>query len=452
VDGVLVECNSVEYEKHRGPVSPRTVTITHIKPTYLLMRGKWTNILGFPLLSACFLYLLASDSNICVSAYKSGFINESHIAKNLPRRSATQRARIINSHLPTSAIGSPSRRGYLGSLQLHSVRKGDKIEDATCYETAPTDTTVHDISEKSPLEVSDEADDEMYQSAIKQTAAWVIAAGAFGACLIFFYDPKAGEEFYAGYLVEQSLSVDNLFVFLLLFDYFKVPIQYQNKVLNWGICGAVVMRAVMISVGAVALYEYRGVLLLFAGFLVYSSVTMLIGLIGDNDDDEETDMSDDGIVKFSKKLFNSVDYFDGDNFFTMKDGIKVATPLFLCMVALEISDVVFAVDSVPAVFGVTENPLIVWSSNMFAILGLRSLYTILSKAAADLKYLEPAVALVLGFIGSKMIAEYFGNELPTIYSLVVVATLLGGGIILSIYEKNQESVEDVIIDVEENEN
>merc|ERR1712087_1060771 len=139
--------------------------------------------------------------------------------------------------------------------------------------------------------------------------------------------------------------------------------------------------------------------------------------------------------KFSRTLFDSTDKFDGSNFFTMVDGAKMATPLFICMVSLEISDVVFAVDSIPAVFGVTSNPLVVFSSNMFAIMGLRSLYTILSKAATDLKYLEPAVGIVLGFIGSKMIAEYFGYEIPTQLALGIVATLLGTGIGASVWEK-----------------
>merc|ERR1712087_882845 len=139
--------------------------------------------------------------------------------------------------------------------------------------------------------------------------------------------------------------------------------------------------------------------------------------------------------KFSRTLFDSTDKFDGSNFFTMVDGAKMATPLFICMIALEISDVVFAVDSIPAVFGVTSNPLIVFTSNMFAIMGLRSLYTILSKAASDLKYLELAVGIVLGFIGTKMIAEYFGMEVPTTTALAVVLTLLSGGVGLSVYEK-----------------
>jgi len=280
--------------------------------------------------------------------------------------------------------------------------------------------------------------DHIYEQAIQRTLLWVALAGVFGGGLWAFVDPNVGEEFFAGYLVEQSLSVDNLFVFLLLFDFFKIPIQFQDKILNWGIYGAIVMRAVMIGLGAVALENFRPVLLGFAAILVYSSGKILL----EGDDDEEEDMSENMIVQFSNKLIDSTDMFDGDNFFTIVDGVKKATPLFLCMIAIEISDVVFAVDSIPAVFGVTENPLVVFSSNMFAIMGLRSLYTILSKAATDLKYLEPAVAVVLGFIGCKMIAEFFGYNIPTEVALAVVASFLGTGIGASIWERQQQTLED----------
>lgn len=192
--------------------------------------------------------------------------------------------------------------------------------------------------------------DTVYEQAIKRTLLWVTLAGVFGAGVWAFLDSNLGEEFFAGYLVEQSLSVDNLFVFLLLFDFFKIPIQAQDKVLNWGIYGAIVMRAIMIGIGAAAIENFRPILLAFAAILVYSSGKILL----EGDDDEEEDMSENAIVKFSKKLIESTDRFEGDNFFTLVDGVKKATPLLLCMIAVEISDVVFAVDSIPAVFGVTE--------------------------------------------------------------------------------------------------
>lgn len=281
----------------------------------------------------------------------------------------------------------------------------------------------------------DDATAYSYKSAINRTLLWVLSALAFGSGLWLLVDPQLGEEFFAGYLVEQSLSVDNLFVFLLLFEYFKVPLQYQDRVLNWGIYGAVVMRAIMIGLGVAALENFRGVLLVFAAILVYGSAKFFIVA----DDDEDEDPNDNKIIQLTQRLIKSTDEFDADRFFTIKDGLRMATPLFICMISVEISDIVFAIDSIPAVFGVTENPLVIFSSNIFAIMGLRSLYTILSKAAADLKYLEPAVAVVLGFIGAKMIAEYFEYQIPTNIALVVVASLLGTGVGASIIEKKYKS-------------
>ena len=201
------------------------------------------------------------------------------------------------------------------------------------------------------IEIEEPPQDEIYQQAIQRTLLWVGLAVAFGSGLGVVVGPDTAEEFFAGYLVEQSLSVDNLFVFLLLFEYFQVPLRSQDRVLNWGIYGAIVMRAVMIGAGAAALKEFRAILLVFAGILVYSSAKTLIP---GEEDEEEEDLNDNAIVKFSRKLFDSTDQFDGSNFFTVVDGVKMATPLFICMIALEISDVVFAVDSIPAVFGVTE--------------------------------------------------------------------------------------------------
>jgi len=192
--------------------------------------------------------------------------------------------------------------------------------------------------------------DDIYQQAIGRTLAWVGGAAVFASGLFALAGPQTAEEFCAGYLVEQSLSVDNLFVFLLLFDYFKVPLSYQDRVLNWGIYGAIVMRAVLIGVGAAALKQFHAILLVFAGILVYSSGKVLLG----GEQEEEEDMSENTIVQFSRKLIDSSDEYDGDRFFTVIEGVKKATPLFICMIAVEISDVVFAVDSIPAVFGVTE--------------------------------------------------------------------------------------------------
>jgi len=222
-----------------------------------------------------------------------------------------------------------------------SLKEGTDLEDAAAT-TAP--------AVKQNLLWDDENDAGVYKTAIRRTLYWVGAAIGYGFLLIFFAGPETSGEFYAGYLLEQSLSVDNLLVFLLLFEYFKVPLEYQNRVLNWGILGSIVMRATMIGVGAVALREIREVLLIFAGILLYSSYQVVVG----DDDDDDEDLSENAIVKFANNLFSSTDKFDGDKFFTEIDGIRMATPMLLCMIAVEISDVVFAVDSIPAIFGVTE--------------------------------------------------------------------------------------------------
>jgi TerC family integral membrane protein len=193
--------------------------------------------------------------------------------------------------------------------------------------------------------------EDVYRQAIQRTLTWVASACAFGGILWATAGTTTGEEFFAGYLVEQSLSVDNLFVFLLLFDYFGVPLANQDRVLNWGIYGAIVlMRAIMSGLGAVALQNFHAILLVFAGILVYSSAKVLFK--GESEEEQE-DLSDNTMVKFSHKFIESTDKYDGNKFFTVVDGIRKAMPLFICMIAVEVSDVVFAINSIPAVFGVT---------------------------------------------------------------------------------------------------
>lgn len=367
----------------------------------------------------------------------------------------SQRTTVYSMHSMQQRKQQPQRKQCISTaLQLQS----DKDTDLTRTSPPTSSSTLlkegTDLEEKTTTTTSsamktnglwdDEENPGIYKTAIRRTLLWVAAAIGYGFVLIFVAGPETSGEFYAGYLLEQSLSIDNLLVFLLLFDYFKVPLEFQSRVLNWGIIGSIVMRATMIGLGSVALKEVHEVLLVFAAILLYSSFQVIAG----DDDDEEEDLSENAIVKFANNLFSSTDKFDGDKFFTEIDGIKMATPMLLCMIAVEISDVVFAVDSIPAIFGVTEDPLVVFSSNMFAIMGLRSLYIILSKAASELKYLEKAVAVILGFIGAKLIAEYFGVIISTEFSLGVVVTMLGGGVAASLLDKDEASAEDDAIDVD----
>jgi TerC family integral membrane protein len=246
----------------------------------------------------------------------------------------------------------PSSNASSGSeLQSSQLLNGDSLAAASVDASTLTAAAMSSNNNPPFLVTLDDGSQHSYLEAIQRTVAWVTAAIIFGSTLWITADAQTGQEFFAGYLVEQSLSVDNLFVFLLLFEYFKVPIQYQDRVLNWGIYGAIVMRAVMIGIGAAALQNFHAILLVFAAILVYSSLSFFIT----GGESEEDDPSQNSIVQFSRSLIQSTDNFDGDRFFTMGvDGIRKATPLFICMIAVEISDVVFAVDSIPAVFGVTE--------------------------------------------------------------------------------------------------
>ena len=253
--------------------------------------------------------------------------------------------------------------------------------------------------------------------------AWVGAACAFGAGIWYTQGAEKAQEYFAGYLLEQSLSVDNLFVFVLVFNFFKTPAAVQPKVLTYGILTAAVLRAVMIILGVEILQEWDGLLAVFAGILLYSSYQLLFGT-----EEEEEDLSDNPVVKFCKGMIKTSDSYDGNNFWTVENGVKVATPLLLTLAVVEVSDVVFAVDSIPAVFGITLDPFIVYTSNIFAILSLRSLYSFVSTMMTELRFLEKSVAIVLGFIGVKMLLGLAGFDIETSVSLLFVGLVLGGGV------------------------
>lgn len=257
-------------------------------------------------------------------------------------------------------------------------------------------------------------------------AAWIIAALAFGSAIGWFLGSEKAEEYFAGYLLEQSLSVDNLFVFILVFKYFQTPLEYQSKVLNYGFITAGILRLIMIVLGVELIESFHPLLLIFAALLVYSSLQLLLA----NDETDE-DLADNAIVRFCSRILQVSDHYDGSRFFTVQNGVKMATPLLLTLAVVELSDVVFAVDSVPAVFGVTLDPFIVYTSNLFAILSLRSFYGFISVVMTQLKYLDKAVAIVLGFIGLKMAADFIGLHLSTDVSLIVVGVVLFGGVAAS---------------------
>ncbi|XP_058215732.1 thylakoid membrane protein TERC, chloroplastic isoform X2 [Rhododendron vialii] len=274
---------------------------------------------------------------------------------------------------------------------------------------------------------------ENYASSIRTVALCVSTAVAFGVGLGFKDGVGKASEFFAGYLLEQSLSVDNLFVFVLIFKYFKVPLSYQNRVLSYGIAGAIVFRLSIILLGSVTLQRFEAVNLVLAAILLYSSFKLF------GSEEEDSDLSDNVIVKTCQKFIPVTSNYDGNRFITLQDGVWKATPLLLTVAVIELSDIAFAVDSIPAVFGVTRDPFIVFTSNLFAILGLRSLYTLISEGMADLEYLQPSIGVVLGFIGCKMILDFFGYHVSTEVSLGVVATTLTAGVLLSLMKKSDEN-------------
>ncbi|XP_076918496.1 thylakoid membrane protein TERC, chloroplastic-like [Bidens hawaiensis] len=276
-------------------------------------------------------------------------------------------------------------------------------------------------------------DVENYKTSVKTVALCVIffIAVTFGVGVGLKDGIGKASEFFAGYLLEQSLSVDNLFVFVLIFKYFKVPLAYQNRVLSYGIAGAIIFRLSLILLGTATLQRFEAVNLLLASILLYSSFQLFFA--GEDDDD---DLSDNFIVKTCQKIIPVTSEYDGNKFFTVVNGAWKATPLLLTVAVIELSDIAFAVDSIPAVFGVTRDPFIVFSSNLFAILGLRSLYTLISESMGELEYLQPAIGIVLGFIGCKMILDFFGYHVSTEVSLGCVATTLSAGVLLSLLKKS----------------
>ncbi|HVF68887.1 MAG TPA: TerC family protein [Pyrinomonadaceae bacterium] len=272
-----------------------------------------------------------------------------------------------------------------------------------------------------------------YREAAVWSAVWVALASVFAAWVFWSHGSLSGKEFVAGYLIELSLSVDNLFVFLLIFSYFKVPAKFQHRVLFWGVLGALVMRITMIGLGAALIERFHWIIYVFGVFLIYTGFKMLR--------QEETDVhpEDNPIVRFVTRHIPISREYEGEKFFTVKNGKKTGTLLLLVLVIVEITDLVFAVDSIPAIFGITTNTFIVYTSNVFAILGLRSLYFLLAGVVEKFHYLKLGLSIVLMFVGVKMltegfVADRFGLSKETIItgSLSFVGLILLGSVAASV--------------------
>lgn len=257
------------------------------------------------------------------------------------------------------------------------------------------------------------------------SAVWVALALAFGGLVWGTYGAERGTEFLAGYLIEKALSVDNIFVFVLIFGAFSVPEQYQHRVLFWGILGALVMRAVFVGLGAALLARFHWVLYLFGAFLLVTGVKMLV-LRGAGFDPRTNP-----VFRLFRRLVPAVETYHGAAFTVVQEGRRMATPLLLVLVAVELTDVVFAVDSVPAIFAVTKDPFLVFTSNIFAILGLRSLYFLLAGVVDRFHLLKVGLSLVLVFVGLKMLLAGW-IKIPVALSLGVIAALVAGAVLASL--------------------
>ncbi|MDQ3699225.1 MAG: TerC family protein [Gemmatimonadota bacterium] len=257
------------------------------------------------------------------------------------------------------------------------------------------------------------------------TAAWVSLALLFCAGLAYFVDTQTAILFLTGYLVEQSLSVDNIFVIVLIFSYFAIPAQYQHRVLFWGIIGALLMRGTFIGVGALLIAKFHWVIYVFGGILIVTGIRMAMR------QDEEFDADQNVVMRLARRVLPFTERYDGQKFFTLENGKRVATPLFLVLVLVEFTDLIFAVDSIPAIFGITTDPFLVYTSNVFAILGLRSLYFLLSGVVEKFHLLKYGLAVILTFVGVKMVIVDF-YKIPTVASLLVILTVLTASVGLSL--------------------
>jgi tellurite resistance protein TerC len=244
------------------------------------------------------------------------------------------------------------------------------------------------------------------------------------------------QEFLTGYIVELSLSFDNLFVFLVLFKFFKVEKQHQHRVLFWGILGALILRAVFIWAGAALLNRFEWLVYVFGFFLVITGAKLL------HKKEEEPDPSKNIVVRLSRKLLPVTSTPHGGRFFLVENGKRYATTLFLCLITVEATDVVFAVDSIPAIFGVTRDTFVIYSSNVFAILGLRSFFVLLALLMAAFRYLNVGLAFVLMFIGAKMLAAGLDFHVGTTWSLSVVFGILGTAIVASLVKRGEAAAHD----------
>ena len=265
-----------------------------------------------------------------------------------------------------------------------------------------------------------------FKQALVSSAIWIALALVFAVIIHQWMGAGKSLEFITGYLVEEALSVDNLFVFILLFSYFKVPPEQERTVLFWGIIGALVMRGVFIVAGVALVNRFHWLLYLFGAFLIYTGYNLMR-----EGDEEQVDPSKNFVLRMARRFLPVTTEYEGKKFFTVKEGRKYATPLFIVLLVVETTDILFATDSIPAILAISRDPFIVYTSNVFAILGLRSLFFALSGMMKLFHYLNYGLAVVLMFIGAKMIAGMH-YHIPTWIALLVIAVVLAVSVMASV--------------------
>lgn len=258
------------------------------------------------------------------------------------------------------------------------------------------------------------------------TGVWISLAMLFNVWVYYKMGPQKGIEFFTGYIIEKALSVDNIFVISLIFTYFRVPAQYQHRVLFWGVLGALFFRIIFIYAGVALIAKFNWMIYVFGVFLVYTGIKML------KNEDKHIEIEANPMIVFVKKFWKITPHFDGENFRTKINGVWHFTPLFLVLIMIETTDIIFAVDSIPAILAITPDPYIVFTSNVFAILGLRSLYFALNGIMEMFEYINYALSGILVFVGIKMIIAGW-YHIPTIISISVILGLLILSVVASIY-------------------
>jgi len=263
------------------------------------------------------------------------------------------------------------------------------------------------------------------KEALTWTGVWITLAMMFNLFIYFYFSKESAIEFFTGYVIEKSLSVDNIFVMIMIFSYFNVPDSYQHKVLFWGILGALVMRLIFILAGIELIHQFHWLIYIFGGFLIITGIRMIIS------GDIKLDPEKNPFAKLARRLFPFTESFEGDKFFVRRNAKLWATPLFLVVVLIEATDLIFAVDSIPAILAISEDPFIVYTSNVFAILGLRSMYFALSGIEKYFKYLKYGLSTILIFVGVKMaITDLY--KIPVDLSLIIIVFILAISMLASV--------------------